>query len=773
MLNPFLLWFVPLAAIPILLHLITLYRLRTVELSTFRFLMEGYVKQRQRLKLLEWLLMVLRTAFVLLIVVMLSRPVVERYGYLFGGNLSRDVTLIVDAGATLSLKSAGSTSMQRAREAARVIVGKLTPSDHVELILAGREPRVLFDGFAAKPQPLLDVIDTIEPDLTVADLPAALTQTLGRKPHGPRIIYLLTDGRKRTFTAMSGHPVRRQLDARTHMVVLNVGPTDRVTNLSLAGDPPRTGRPVAGLPVDLTATIIAAPNAQALDTRLTVTLDGQQVAQSPLTLQPGQTLSRSFSVTPTRAGVIRGRFELSGDDFADDDGYNFTLNVEPQINVLLVTGPPPGTPSQAPRLFITTALRSPLLVRGETQTQEKQIAQSLNLSVVQQHQLAPNVLKDADVVILADVAMQPHWGLMLRDYVQQGGGLLVFPGPQVNPQHYTAWLFAPPAQRGAPPPGPSLRFAEPIGDPEDEQTFQPISIADLSHPVLSVFDERGRDYFTTARLYRYYPIEPPQAAAGGAGSVAVLMRTVSRDAVLVQTRWGRGHIMVAGFAATANWSNVPLKAEFVPLLLRAVSQLRRASPIVVVNAVRPHEPARIQLGDDWDGAGVEAITPDGRPHAIELHRSDDQVVGALLQTDKAGYYTFHVTPPASAGGQEQTRQLGFAVNLDAEQLDFQPVQQQQVADAISPAQLTYLVGSPDDPVLIERLSHKREVWRMLIWAMCAVIGVEFLLSTLRPIDLSEMTGGSGGRLRRWVGQIEQTVDRSVGLAEPVEQDAHV
>ena len=41
--------FIPLAAIPVLLHLLTLHRLRTIELSTFRFLFDSYVQQRRKL----------------------------------------------------------------------------------------------------------------------------------------------------------------------------------------------------------------------------------------------------------------------------------------------------------------------------------------------------------------------------------------------------------------------------------------------------------------------------------------------------------------------------------------------------------------------------------------------------------------------------------------------------------------------------------------------------------------------------------------------------
>ena len=76
--HPGLLWFLPLAAIPILLHLLTLHRLKTIELSTFRFLFDSYLQQRRRMRFLEALLAMLRTAFILLLVLMVCRPILKQ-----------------------------------------------------------------------------------------------------------------------------------------------------------------------------------------------------------------------------------------------------------------------------------------------------------------------------------------------------------------------------------------------------------------------------------------------------------------------------------------------------------------------------------------------------------------------------------------------------------------------------------------------------------------------------------------------------------------------
>src|SRR3989442_14397924 len=80
-----LLWALPLAAIPILLHLLTLHRLKTIELSTFRFLFDSYLQQRRRMRFLEALLAMLRTAFILLLVLMVCRPILKQSSALLAG----------------------------------------------------------------------------------------------------------------------------------------------------------------------------------------------------------------------------------------------------------------------------------------------------------------------------------------------------------------------------------------------------------------------------------------------------------------------------------------------------------------------------------------------------------------------------------------------------------------------------------------------------------------------------------------------------------------
>jgi hypothetical protein len=73
-LNPLALFGLLAAALPILLHLLNLRKLRTVEFSTLAFLKELQKTRIRRLKLRQILLLILRTLLILLIVIAFSRP---------------------------------------------------------------------------------------------------------------------------------------------------------------------------------------------------------------------------------------------------------------------------------------------------------------------------------------------------------------------------------------------------------------------------------------------------------------------------------------------------------------------------------------------------------------------------------------------------------------------------------------------------------------------------------------------------------------------------
>jgi hypothetical protein len=764
MLNAYLLWFLPLVALPVLLHLLSLRRIKTVDLSTYRFLMEGYVQQRRRVKLLEFLLMFLRTLFVLLIVLTLSRPVVDRFGFLFRGKSGRDVVILLDAGASMSLREGPTTSFDRGRAAARAIVELLGAEDHLTLIRAGQQPRIVAQRFAINRRQILQALDDLAPEPTTCDMGAALKSAADVARRGARVVYAISDCSRSGWASVPGGEFQSRMAPEDRLVVMNVGPTTPIRNLGLTGTPPPPLQPVVGLPVVLTATLANGSGEQARDTVLTTIVDGEQIGQMNLSLQPGERAVRAVPFTPRRAGVLQGQFRLPPDPFPEDDTFLFCLNVQPRIDVALIVPPPDGTPRERPQTYLRAALESPMESGKALSLDEQQLAKALSISFIPPASVSAQTLQPAAVVVLADAPLDEAALLALRRYVETGGGLIIFPGPRTDVALLST-VLANEKAFGAPA-APWPRLDRPTGSLDDEAGFLGVGSVLTRHPVLSVFEERDAEFFHTVRVYRHYPVtlpSPPAPASAAAPLASVaqapvpsdapasagpvaLLRLENRVPLLVEASIGRGRAFLAGIPATPDWSSLPLKPEFVPLLLRSVAYLRRSAEAEVTPSVRPYRPAVIQINGDWMEARVQAEGPDGKPHGVELHRSGDILTGATSETGRKGYYRFRVTPRTPGAPEEL--ELGFAVNLDAADAEISRQGKDQILAAVAPLKAVYLEGNPDDPLLTAQLTQRREIWRTLIWITFAVIGLEFFLSTLRTRHRSRSASAPQDWLQR-------------------------
>ncbi len=760
-LNPLLLLFLPLALVPVILHLITLQRLRTVELSTFRFLFDSYMKQRSRIRLLEWLLLLLRVLAVILIILALSRPMLDRFGGLFGEGSGRDVMLIVDTAATMALRSGGTTSFERAQVGARSIVETLRNDDHITLVSADEAPRIIHSGFVGDGEPVLAAIDQLEKGSGRSNLARALNEATEPRPHGPRIVYLITDGQRQAMAGFEDGRVASGFDPEARLVVINVGPAEPPVNAAIVGQPPVQDRPVVQLPVQLVASVHNGAADRSIERTLRLFLDDEQQDQVRLSIPPGQRIDHGFTFTPHRAGLIRGRFELDPDEFPDDDVYHFCLNVEPRLDVLLVRGEEAGHPSERPSVYLKAALNAPLKARQHIGEHEERIAETLRIREISYERLDRQALDEAQVAILSDVPVDADRGAMLKRFVEEGGGLMIFPGGGVDPADYEQHLLSESGAGGAI--RSPLRMGVPTGDVNDERNRRRLSGMDMSHPVLRVFDEqREQDVEPLAgvRIARHFPIRVQSQDDRGGDVVGRGQRLLSLpdgSAALAEMTVGQGRILIAGFPATADWSNLPTRPAFVPMLLRGIEHVRGGGQAHTAGTVEPGRTATIHLSRDMAGATVEAIDPDERSIGVTLRRSPYGWSGALRETRRPGYYRFEVTPPDGGDDDDSdatgeglsSHTLGFAVNPRIEQADLTMLDEDEILSLLRPIDPAYLRASPEDPLVIEQLQQRSEVWRFLIWALFGIIGIEFLLATLRPgkDEASAQRRGPGRALR--------------------------
>ena len=761
-LHLWMLWFLPLAAIPIVLHLLTLHRLRTVELPTFRFLFDSYIQQRRRMRFLEALLAMLRVLFLAFLVFLVCRPVVKHWDQLFGGGTGaggREVILLVDCSASMNSKSAGVSSIDRAKTTALSIIDRLRPADQVTLIRVGARPEEILSRFNTDTEGIKNRIEALEPGSSRANLFAALLQLFG--PEASRrvnpAVYVFTDCQANSWKEAKNQGLDKLIPEGTSFTVVNVGPTAVGDNLAVVGDAPRRNRAIVGLPFVLTPRVVNHGEVDA-EVTLSVLIDEKEVARRQVTVKPGEALTRNFTYTPPEPGLKRGRFTIATkvpDIFPDDDQFLFTLNVQPKLKVVVLNGNPSDDSSLDEATFLSAALSAkaepPSDDKKPLMPGSKDITKALDVRKMPQVALAADTLRDASVVVLANcgtlTAVQFGY---LRAFVRDGGGLLIFPGDKVDPAVYTTSFFPVPGPQGENLTAATMKPA--IGDPHDLKTFVGLDF-DFSHPALAVFDPK--ESFRTARVYRRFALEVPKGKVN-AWPIAYFEGT--KVPAIVESKLGDGTVILSSFPAHPLWGNLPLKPDFVPLMLRLVSYAEHRPEAEVNPVVIADGTAEVAVSAAWEPAEASVKDPSGALLALTLERSGARLFGAFEQTSRRGYYTVDIR--SSRANLLKAASLAFAVNLSPEESDFTLLKEPDIRKLLpTGVKLTFIDASAQAQELHGNIGKEQELWPFLIWLLFFVIGVEFLLSTIsghkRPeeevpsVGERVMSAGTGA----WVGKM--------------------
>jgi hypothetical protein len=749
------------ATVPILLHLLTLHRLRTVELSTYRFLFDSYVQKRRQMKFLEALLAFLRTLFLLALVLLFSRPVVRHWDRLFGGGRARDVVILVDASASMNARTAGRTALDRAKTAALAVVRQMSKDDRLTLVRVAAKPTEVFSRFSADAETIRAQIEAIECTPARANLFAAFQRVFGsgQARDAMPAIYLFTDSQAGSWREIKEQGLDRLIPRDAKITVVHVGTDSPIENRGIVGEPPRREVAVRGLPVRLRPRVVNHSTSEPAELTVGISLGGNEVARVAYSLAPGAAATKEIIYTPTDSGTLRGKFEIPTDHFPDDDSFLFALQVVPQIKVLLINGHPAPDPFQDESLYVKTALASatadePSAVQsaGHDLGPSREFLRSLEARVIREGHFDAEALRDAGAVILLNCGdLNDAQFQLLREFVRQGGGLLIFPGDRVNIDAYNQRFFPVPRQAGDSLTGTLLE--QPRGDPEKRDTIVRLASIDYAHPALSVFEDPDRGYLTTAAFARRFPLKP----APHRGATWPLATFGDGAPALVENRFGAGIVVLAAFPASIHWSSLPLKPEFVPLLLRLISYLAQTPDLVVPATVPAEGAAEISVVSTWAPARAKVVDPKGRETTIELERSAARLAGQFDQAGTKGYYNVEahggrIDPPQAAGA-------AFAVNIEPGESNFATVRESQIRDWLPGRNVAFVNASSEAVQTFGSLGEDREVYGPLVLILFAVIVAEFLLATMSGHGPDQALPRSlGGRVREavsgsWVGRM--------------------
>ena len=661
---PWLLWGLVLAAVPVLIHLLYRRRYRETRWAAMQFLLAAAEKQSRSYRLDHWLLLILRTLIPLAAALAVAGPMFSAPTQHATAVRTQRV-LIVDASLSLAAVDGQGVRFDRLRSQAEGVLQLAQPGDLWQLIrMAGTAPNVLISEPARQTAPVSEELRNLTVTAERADLLAALraAHSLVSKETEVEVreVHLFTDSQR---TAWRPPLPAQQEELRDALQQL--GKKARVVWHDIT-EPPVVNAAVTSLttaatvvfpqqPVRVSAKLRVFGGDAPIQRQLRWLVDDRISSAETVELTPGEDRQQDFTVTPTASGMLRIEARLDGDALTDDDRRRVVIPVLPSLPVLLVEGRPSSQPFENATDLLRLALTA--------QAGDAELAHTgIDVSVITDGELLSTDLARYAVVFLCDVPrLTDRDGEVLRQFVGQGGALVVGVGPNVKVENYNAILYR--DGRDLLP----ARLGELVGDPEQRQqrfVFDPL---EFQHPILQPFRGNPNTGFELTQTFGYLQATPAPERS------RIILKYDSGDPALVEAPYRDGRVILATTSFDRRWSAWALWGHsFVPMMqetVRYFSALKAAERTLTVGQPLT---AKIDGAKAEDRVTIRRQGDDGE--AVTVRLPSDNTVASWDGPRRPGFYSVETS--------SASRPQWFAVNVDARESDLLPLSIGELRDEL-------------------------------------------------------------------------------------------
>ncbi|MFV1980053.1 MAG: BatA domain-containing protein, partial [Rhodothermia bacterium] len=410
-LNPAILFGLIAAAIPLIIHLFNFRKPKLVDFSSLVFLEELRQQTMRRLRLKQWLLLVLRILAITCLVLAFARPTVESgvAGRIVSAGRT-SVAVVLDNSISMLQRDQDGDYFSQAKDELLALADDLNSGDELTILPLVADPDA---GSARLASPTLaaDWVDEVDVKTGRAGLASAINRglkALAQSSHPNRELFLISDLQATTFS--DSLDVEIPPGVRVYLI-----PVGKAVNSNAAVSRVEIVSSIVDLdqPVSLRATVDNYGTTDLQNWGVSVYLAGDRVAQATVNLEAGESAAVNLVMSPGERGWLPGYVEIEDDEFDFDNRRYFTLHV-PQIrNILVVRGD--GTNSE----YLEFALSRELSRNGSV----------FEIEAVEESALSSISISDYDAIILYGVRFFSSGQIAsIANFVSSGGGLLILTG---------------------------------------------------------------------------------------------------------------------------------------------------------------------------------------------------------------------------------------------------------------------------------------------------------------------------------------------------------
>jgi len=434
---------------PVIIHLLNRRRYRVVEWAAMDFLREALQRNRKILQLRDLILLALRTLCILLFGLALARPFWQHQAGTLEGRGAVHAVVILDNSRSMGFTRLDGTLLDEARQKTEEFLTQLPTGSRISIVpLCGPKSEFTLEPFRSldDARDALRKIRVVDREGTAgqaADLALDACQLAPDLP-AKRVVFL---GDQQEENWPRGQ--LDQLQKLPEMQIVQIG-AGTVENAWIEEFRLQDGIADIETPTAFHAVVAYEGSAPKANVQISLEVDGSSDVVRNIDLEPGQRREVSFPyrfsvpVEQGRATFVKASVKLHEDTLPGDrlSSDNQRFAVVPVVSSLPVVfidqlGEKENTSrGEYGESFHLRQWLSPVTSRGDTQ---RQLVQIRHTTI---ENLNKPMLQDARLVVISGIASPGSSVPLLREYVQQGGQIVITAGAQFDPKAWTnsAWL---------------------------------------------------------------------------------------------------------------------------------------------------------------------------------------------------------------------------------------------------------------------------------------------------------------------------------------------
>jgi len=534
--NPWFLYLLPAAAIPILLHLISRDFPQKVVFPTIRFLMIGRVPTHEKRRLRNIFLMILRMVILSLFILGFAFPFLNRNNPVSVG--ARTTVILVDISVGLHRDGA----LERVRQEVEKILDNSPSTEQFKIILSAHENLKESPLTASRAQ-LRSFIRKIQPVYSSPSHAPTLSKAANflNGKNNPRLI-IVSDFSRTGFEHVQRNSFSKNTEIELvdyYRPVSNISIIGSIINCSGDGEI----RKVRAM-VKLKNTADSVQNIQ-----VNMIAD-KKIDSKMVSLKPG--LVQSALLTGRIRGGSPVRFTITDDGFQPDNVYFSWIPFVYSLNALLITGEIKNIYQKNEIIFLKEALG----------LYDKNLGR-VNVSHIFAGKLTPQSLEKASIIFLLGSAGEISRENFDKIYENLLKGLLIVCTPGENFSRNFSMLI----RNGLI--GQTARNQ--VGG---YQNREPSFVEEITfdNEIMKIFEGKGDSDIYHFPIYKYIRTHSRKNSG-------ILMKNDEGDPLVYENHVGKGACYLFTFSLDNRWSELPFSTSFVPLIRQIINQVKKTSRI--------------------------------------------------------------------------------------------------------------------------------------------------------------------------------------------------